>query len=108
MNIILHTYYYILEIIQSLSMAHLSFAPLAPKRYGGTLAVAVGIFALGFASGAIVKPGQLRRAESIDTVSAISREAEQPVSVVSANASRFSTLLAYPAEVIRIIDGDTF
>jgi hypothetical protein len=43
-------------------MAHLSFAPLAPKRYGGMLAVAVGIFALGFASGAIVKPGQLRRA----------------------------------------------
>src|SRR5580698_195749 len=89
-------------------MAHLSFAPLAPKRYGGMLAVAVGIFALGFASGAIVKPGQLRRAESIDTVSAISRDAEQSVPTANANLPRFNTLLAYPAEVIRIIDGDTF
>ncbi len=89
-------------------MAQLSFSPLAPKRYGGVLAVAAGIFALGFASGAIMKSGQLQRAESIDTVSAISREAERPVSVVSANAPRFNTLLAYPAEVIRVIDGDTF
>lgn len=87
-------------------MAHLSFAPLAPKRYGGLLAVAAGIFALGFASGAIVKPGRLQRAESVDTVSAISREAAQPVPV--ANPPRLNPPLAYPAEVIRVIDGDTF
>jgi endonuclease YncB( thermonuclease family) len=87
-------------------MAHLSFAPLAPKRYGGMLAVAAGIFALGFASGAIVRPGQLQHVESIG--SAIARDAEQSVPTANANLPRFNTLLAYPAEVIRVIDGDTF
>jgi len=91
-----------------LGMAHLSFAPLAPKRYGGMLAVAVGIFALGFASGAIMKPDQLQHVESIRVGPAISGDAEQPAATANANLPRFNPQLAYPAEVLRVIDGDTF
>ena len=40
--------------------------------------------------------------------SAISRETEQSVPPAKANLPRFNTLLAYPAEVIHVIDGDTF
>jgi endonuclease YncB( thermonuclease family) len=89
-------------------MAHLSFAPLAPKRYGGMLAVAAGIFALGFASGAIMRPGRLQHAESVRAGSAISGDAEQPVATANVNLARFNPRLAYPAEVVRVIDGDTF
>ena len=89
-------------------MAHLSFAPLAPQRYGGMFAIAAGIFALGFASGGIVKPGLLQHAESIQVESALSRDAEPPLSTANTNLARLNTQFAYPAEVIRVIDGDTF
>jgi endonuclease YncB( thermonuclease family) len=89
-------------------MAHLSFAPLAPKRYGGMLAIAAAIFALGFASGEIIGPGQPQHAASIDTGSAIARDVEQPLPAANMNLPRFNPQLAYPAEVVRVIDGDTF
>jgi endonuclease YncB( thermonuclease family) len=88
-------------------MAHLSFAPLAPKRYGGMLVISAGVFALGFASGAIVRPGPPQGA-AVDGGSAISREVRRPVPEANANLPRFNGQLAYPAEVIRVIDGDTF
>ena len=89
-------------------MAHLSFAFSAPKRYGGMLAVAAGIFALGFAAGAVVRAGQLQHTASIDTGSAISLDVERPLPAANVNLPRFNAQLAYPAEVIRVIDGDTF
>ena len=89
-------------------MAHLSFASLAPRRYGGLLAVAAGIFALGFASGLIVRPGALNHAALIDAGSTVSRDAAPPLPGASVNWLRFNAQLAYPAEVVRVIDGDTF
>ena len=89
-------------------MAHLSFAFSAPKRYGGMLAVAAGIFALGFASGAVIRAGQLQHTASIDTGSAISLDVERPLPAANVNLPRFNAQLAYPAEVVRVIDGDTF
>lgn len=87
-------------------MAHLSFASLAPRRYGGLLAVAAGIFALGFASGLIVRPGALNHAALIDAGSTVSRDAAPPLPGASVNRLRFNAQLAYPAEVVRVIDGD--
>jgi len=88
-------------------MAHLSFAPLAPKRYGGVLAVTATIFAIGFAAGAIVRPGELQHTASIDTAPAPTRESDARLAA-QAYAGRFNVQLNYPAEVIRVIDGDTF
>lgn len=90
-------------------MALLSFAPLAPKRYGGLLAVSAAIFALGFAAGAIVRPGELRHTDTvpIDSPLAPTRGSSPPFAT-DANAARLNAQLTYPAEVIRVIDGDTF
>jgi endonuclease YncB( thermonuclease family) len=83
-----------------------SFA--SPKRYGGVLAAAGAIFALGFAVGVTIRPAQpLQRTTSIDTALAATRDSE-PLSAVEANSPRVSPQLAYPAEVVRVIDGDTF
>jgi endonuclease YncB( thermonuclease family) len=83
-----------------------SFA--SPKRYGGVLAAAGAIFALGFAVGAIVRPAQpLQNTRPIDTALAAARDPE-PMPAAEANAPRFNSQLAYPAEVVRVIDGDTF
>jgi endonuclease YncB( thermonuclease family) len=90
-----------------MDMVHLSFATLAPKRNGGVLAVAAAIFALGFAAGAIVRPAELRQTASIDTALGATRETDAPL-IPEVNAPRFNPRLAYPAEVIRVIDGDTF
>ncbi len=72
------------------------------------LAVSVGIFALGFASGAVMGPGQLRHPPPIDAGSAIFRDMERPAPSSKVNLPRFNAPLTYPAEVVRVIDGDTF
>ena len=82
-------------------MAHPSFAPLAPKRYGGVFAVTAAIFAFGFAAGAIVRPGEPRYPASIDSALAAARDTDAP-------SAQFNAQLGYPAEVVRVIDGDTF
>ncbi|MGB7100224.1 MAG: thermonuclease family protein [Xanthobacteraceae bacterium] len=89
-------------------MARLSFAPLAPKGYGGLLAVTVVFFAFGFAAGAIVKPGELQHTLSVDTARVPSRDSSSARFAAGANAGRLNAQLDYPAEVIRVIDGDTF
>ena len=71
------------------------------------LAVAAGIFALGFASGAIVKPGLLQHANRSNRVRAIPRRRTAAVDG-QREPARFNTQFAYPAEVMRVIDGDTF
>ncbi len=88
-------------------MAHLSSVPLAPKRYAGVIGVSVVIFAVGFAAGAFVRPAKLQPVASIDTALAAGPAADAPLAA-AANTARFSPQLAYPAEIIRIIDGDTF
>jgi endonuclease YncB( thermonuclease family) len=90
-----------------MDMAHLSFPTLAPKRHGGVLAAAAAIFAFGFATGAIVRPPELRQTASIDTALGVTRETDAPL-IPEVSALRFNSQLAYPAEVIHVIDGDTF
>jgi len=88
-------------------MALLSFSPLAPKRYGGVFAVTAAIFAIGFAAGAIVRSGELQHTAPIDTTPAPTGDSNARF-VADANAGRLNAQLGYPAEVIRVIDGDTF
>jgi endonuclease YncB( thermonuclease family) len=84
----------------------LSFA--SRNRYGGALVAAGAVFALGFAAGAIVRTAHpLQRTTAIETAFASARDAE-PMPAAAANAPRFNAQLAYPAEVVRVIDGDTF
>ena len=54
-----------------------------------------------------MRPGELRHAASVATAHAPSCD-NSARSAADANARRFNAQLGYPAEVIRVIDGDTF
>jgi endonuclease YncB( thermonuclease family) len=89
-----------------MSLAQFSLAGLAPTRHHGVLGVAVLIFAAGFMTGAIVRPVRPLTTASIEST-------PQPASDVApdlpaTNGLAASSPLAYPAEVLRVIDGDTF
>lgn len=93
-------------------MPHLSFAAFADRRHGGALVVAGVIFAFGVTVGAMVRPSSL--AESVPTFDTARAAAEaatsgaEPVASVGTNSHKFDLQTVYPAEVVRIIDGDTF
>jgi len=80
-----------------------TIAALSMKGRGGAFAGAIAIFALGFAAGATVKPASPGGAPGDAALAATDRE--ESTSAPSDAASRVG---AYPAEVIRVIDGDTF
>jgi endonuclease YncB( thermonuclease family) len=92
-------------------MLHPSFAAFARQRHGGALVTAAVIFALGVSVGAMVRPSSLpQSAASFDTAraaAAAARDAE-PAAPVGTNSRKFDLQTVYPAEVVRIIDGDTF
>jgi endonuclease YncB( thermonuclease family) len=85
-----------------------SFAGLAPTRHQGAVGAALLIFAAGFMAGAIVRPVRpLPTAASIEGGQATLSDA----AALSQNAAVVPTAdatLVYPAEVLRVIDGDTF
>ena len=91
-------------------MPHLSFAAFAHKRHGSALVAAGIIFALGFVVGATVRPSlPVPRTTSIDTaLAAAAARDDEPMPPVGAKSPRFDLQLGYAAEVVRIIDGDTF
>jgi endonuclease YncB( thermonuclease family) len=86
-----------------MTFAQFPFTGLAPARHRGMLGVAVLIFAAGFMTGAIVRP--------IRPLTTASAENTQLASVPEGAAAALPAAdspLAYPAEVLRVIDGDTF
>jgi endonuclease YncB( thermonuclease family) len=88
---------------------HLSFAALAPRRRGGLIATAAAIFALGFAAGATIRPAPTPHGgASITTALAAAHDASERTPTAATHSRTFDRQLAYPADVIRIIDGDTF
>ena len=90
-------------------MRHLSFAAFAHQRHGGALVVAGVIFAFGVTVGAIVRPASLpESARSFDTARAAAVSGAEPAASVGTNSHKFDLQTVYPAEVVRIIDGDTF
>ena len=90
-------------------MRHLSFAAFAHQRHGGALVTAAVIFALGVAVGAMVRPSSLpESAGSFDTARAAAASGAEPAASVGTNSHKLDLQTVYPAEVVRIIDGDTF
>ena len=89
-------------------MPQLSFAAFAYRRHGGVAAAVGAIFALGFAVGALLRPlSPPQSATSLDTAHAAAGDMEPPAPVTT-NLRRFDVQTVYPAEVVRVIDGDTF
>jgi endonuclease YncB( thermonuclease family) len=85
-----------------------SFAGLAPTRHQGAVGAALLIFAAGFMAGAIVRPVRpLPTAASIEGGQATLSDAAA-LSQNSAVVPIADATLVYPAEVLRVIDGDTF
>ena len=90
-------------------MRHPSFAAFAHQRHGGALVTAAVIFALGVTVGAMVRPSSLpQSATSFDTARAAAASDAEPAASVGTNSHKFDLQTVYPAEVVRIIDGDTF
>jgi endonuclease YncB( thermonuclease family) len=80
----------------------LSFAALNGRPLGGVLPIIGFIFGLGLGIGAIMRPSSMPD-------HAINHFAGQHYSVFSRrNAGAFDAERSYPAELIRVIDGDTF
>ncbi len=90
-------------------MRHPSFAAFAYQRHGGALVTAAVIFALGATVGAMVRPSSLPQSTtSFDTARAAVASDAEPAASVGTNSHKFDSQTVYPAEVVRIIDGDTF
>lgn len=89
-----------------MSLAQFSLAGLAPTRHHGVLGAAVLIFAAGFMTGAIVRPVRPLTTASLESTSPPASEAATAFPAASTNGLANSQL-AYPAEVLRVIDGDT-
>jgi endonuclease YncB( thermonuclease family) len=83
------------------------FAGLAPMRHQGVLGAALLIFAAGFMAGAIVRPVRpLPSAASMENLQTTLSDAA--LSQGAATVPAADSPLVYPAEVLRVIDGDTF
>jgi len=90
-------------------MRHDRFFARRPfARHGGKFAVAAAIFAVGFAAGATVSPSLTLPGAVPPVTPAIAAAGEVAPPGSGKNAQRPEPRLGYPAEVVRIIDGDTF
>jgi len=90
-----------------MTFAQFSFA--GPARHHGVLAAAVLIFAAGFMAGAIMRPVRpLPSAGPIESTQAAVSDMETSSQAAAANVVAPGAQFAYPAEVVRVIDGDTF
>jgi endonuclease YncB( thermonuclease family) len=79
---------------------------LATPRRGNVLLAAAMLLALALAVGAMVRPAP-RAAASAEPALSIARDGE-PAPPDTPIAHRLDPTIVYPAEVLRIIDGDTF
>lgn len=97
-------------------MHSLSFAALAQRRRGGAHAAAFAvfvfaIFAIGFAAGVLVRSAALpwpHAATVVHAETAAAAGADMAPPPVHAAAPTADRQLAYSADVVRVIDGDTF
>jgi endonuclease YncB( thermonuclease family) len=89
------------------------FAALAQPRRANPLILAAAMFALGLAAGALMRPSlsaqlfmQHGAAPAELALAAVS--ASEPVTTDIPIARRLDPRIVYPADVLRVIDGDTF
>jgi len=82
---------------------------LAMTRHGRMVAIALGAFVVGLAVGAMQKPSLAPLASaSVGPAPRHASGGEEATPAAATNVSKAGGILAYPAEVMRVIDGDTF
>ncbi|MFZ1923685.1 MAG: thermonuclease family protein [Xanthobacteraceae bacterium] len=87
------------------------FASYAHSRRANPLVFGMVVFALGLAAGAWLRPAATARGATPRAVTMAASAPSEAVSPFAADvplAHRLDRNIVYPAEVIRIIDGDTF
>jgi endonuclease YncB( thermonuclease family) len=88
-------------------MRHPSFAAFGAARHGNLVPAGVALFALGVLAGSLLRP-LLLSSNAVPVQPALAATAaELPMAVIPLSR-RLDAAIAYPAEVIRVIDGDTF
>jgi endonuclease YncB( thermonuclease family) len=87
---------------------HRSFAALAQSRRGGVPIFAAVIFALGVMAGATIGPALTPRTAAPVGAALAAAQGGQPAPSAAPMSRRLDPRLVYPADVLRIIDGDTF
>jgi endonuclease YncB( thermonuclease family) len=88
----------------------LSFAAFAHPRRLGTPMIGVVLFACGVLAGAALSQSLTHRAAAPAQIALAATLAGEPsiASVVTPIAQRLDRRIVYPADVLRVIDGDTF
>ncbi len=71
--------------------------------FGGVVALGAVVFGLGFAAGATIRPTLMPQHSAAPAMND-----RKPASSAAQGSPQSDTALAYPAEIIRVIDGDTF
>ena len=84
------------------------FAALAQPRRGNVLFATAALFAVGLAIGALVRPSLAPRAVASAEPALLAARDSEPATLDTPIAHRLDPAIVYPAEVLRIIDGDTF
>jgi endonuclease YncB( thermonuclease family) len=87
---------------------HSAFAAFARPRRGGIFVVAAGMFVLGVAAGTVARPVLAPRAAAAVVPPTPLEHGAEPAPSGDVLSTRPETRLVYPAEVVRVIDGDTF
>jgi endonuclease YncB( thermonuclease family) len=83
------------------------FAALAQPRRANPLILAAAMFALGLAAGAMVRPALTPSGAAVEpALAAVSGAEPTPADIPIAH--RLDPSIVYPADVLRVIDGDTF
>jgi endonuclease YncB( thermonuclease family) len=83
-------------------------AALTIPRRANPLILAAALFALGLTAGAMVRPSLSAREAAPVTPALAAVNASEPAASEIPIAHRLDPSIVYPAEVLRIIDGDTF
>ncbi len=85
-----------------------AFAAFARPPGAGMFVVAAGMFVLGVAAGTVARPVLAPRAAAAVAPEAPPAPDALPMAPADVNPAISQPRLVYPAEVVRIIDGDTF
>src|ERR1700733_7200735 len=88
-------------------MRHPSFSAFTKSRFGNALLAGAATFVFGGVFGAAVRPALPPQA-TVEPALVATRAAESVQRATPPLSSRLDPALSYPAEVLRIIDGDTF
>jgi endonuclease YncB( thermonuclease family) len=87
---------------------HPAFAAFARPRRDGMFVLAAGMFGLGLAIGTVVRPVLAPRAAAAVAPAAQRTDGVELAPSAEIRSGISQARLVYPAEVVRVIDGDTF